>query len=41
LILLLIVEGYYRGYRNPEQEKHLRATLQSLIAARGSALRDD
>lgn len=40
LILLLIVEGYYRGYRNPEQEQHMQMTLRSLMASlRESAAR--
>jgi aminoglycoside phosphotransferase (APT) family kinase protein len=33
LALLLIVEGYYRGYRNPEQEAHMHAALESLMAS--------
>lgn len=32
LILLLIVEGYYRGYRNPEQEQRLQSTLSVLVS---------
>ncbi|MHB1318901.1 MAG: hypothetical protein ACYCYF_09820 [Anaerolineae bacterium] len=32
LILLLIVEGFYRGYRRPDQEKHLQGSLASLTA---------
>ncbi|MFO7696554.1 MAG: phosphotransferase [Anaerolineae bacterium] len=35
LILLLIVEGYYRGYRNPEQEKHMQEVLAGLVSGLG------